>query len=190
MTTRPKIKPRRVVRSVAIIISTHIVTNMLTLFCRLVVPCALAAGPSLLVAQTPTASADSQAVLTAAVEVGARDLFSPKTTRVLSARMTRSAEWPSIVLQELASRVRARVAHHPDVLSCRSGPSSCELAQGIELMMLGQPVVHGDSAYVEVSVFKPSGFKRSPIALSAREYVIVRQNAKWSVRGVRASSSS
>ena len=134
--------------------------------------------------------ADTQAVLLAAISVGARDLFSPSATRAVAARAGKTPQWSPSLIARLAVAIDAKVVQASDVASCPSGPSSCKIAAGVELLDVGTPHFVGDTALVVVTVTRASDSVRSPISMRGREYVVVRRGTAWVVSGVRTESAS
>lgn len=135
--------------------------------------------------------ADSQAVLIAAVTAGAKDLYSSGAKRSLAIEAgNRSGTRSPTQAARLAATVGAAVARTQDVVSCLSGPRSCRIAAGVELLSVGVPVFSGDTAFVSVTVSKGSTSARSPVTLRGNEYIVVRRNTTWVVTGIRTESAS
>jgi hypothetical protein len=142
-------------------------------------------------AQSRATPADSQAVFMVAVIAGANDLYSPGITRSLATELgERRGSLSAPLATQLATAIGAKAVRTEDVVRCTGGPESCRISAGTELLRLGLPVFSGDSAFVQVTVHKPSTSVRSPVTMRGKEYVVVRRGSAWVVTAVRVESAS
>jgi hypothetical protein len=79
----------------------------------------------------------------------------------------------------LAARLGAKVGKLEDIGTCHNG--ACSMPPRTVLVNVSRVTVEGDSAVVEVSFLRPSGFERVPIAYAGATYTSVRHNGRWVV---------
>lgn len=79
----------------------------------------------------------------------------------------------------LAARLGAKVGKLEDIGACSDG--ACSMPPRTVLMNVSRVRIEGDSAIVEVSFLRPSGFGRVPIAYAGATYTSVRHNGHWVV---------